>query len=201
VQQALKIGNVRWIIPFYGLEVVHAKLCGDEKAFYETYNNLVYLNEAMRKKIDVKILLNNDISENEIQQLADTFQDFACLHISCLNNKNDIENRLAIINRLKKCILPLFSITSIVKLSNIPLCALEEEGKLEFAKFIDSSMSESIHKYYFVDVDGTKIINYNRQHNWLKKCTLCKMRYICIDTNCHFQVAVYQKNKIWLGEE
>jgi hypothetical protein len=203
VGQALQIGNVRWIIPFYGLQAVHTKLCGDERAFYETYNNLLSLKEITRKKIDVKILLNNDISENEILRLVSVFQDFACLHISCLNNRkrNDIENRRVITKRLNKCILSLFLTCSVIKFSNIPLCELEEKRKFEFAEMIDNNLSESIREYYFIDVARTKKINYNRQHQWLEKCVFCTLRSICVDTNRHFRVAMHKKSKIWLNEE
>jgi hypothetical protein len=203
IKQALDIGNIRWIVPFYGLQEVHAKLCGDESAFYETYNNLLALKEVVRKRIDIKILLNNDISEVEIQRLTAVFHDFACLHISCLNNRNlnDIENRLSITKRLKKCILSLFMTCSVIKLSNIPLCELEEKEKVEFAGMIDNNLSKNIHEYYFIDVVEKKKINYNQQHYWLKRCAFCRSRSICVDTNRHFRVAMLQKSKIWLEEE
>jgi len=203
VKQALKIENIRWIIPFYGLQETHTKLSGNENAFYETYNNLLSVDEMAQKRIDIKILLNNDISEDEIRHLTDTFQDFACLHISCLNNRNlyDIKNRILIIKRLRNCILPLFTDCSSIKISNIPLCEIEEEGKNKFGEMIKGSLSEKINKYYFLDINKTRKIKYNQQHGWMGKCAFCRCRSICVDTNRHFRVAKHQNSRIWLEEE
>lgn len=190
--------KIRWIVPFYGLQKIHDLYTRQENSFTETFESLKSVTN--KENIRIKFLIEDEKQLADFKILSESLKGFGEIHISLILG-NNLKKRFALGKRVSLLIRELLE-KHTVKLSNLPLCALLSEEKLFIEKRIKDLTENRISAYYFVDENsGCKEINYDKNHNWLKKCGACKMRSICCDNYKKYRTLKICKNEINLEEE
>ncbi|MCI7565676.1 MAG: radical SAM protein [Treponema sp.] len=194
--QYTKNSRIRWIIAYYGLNELHDKYTGRKGSFLETFISLQSIDVKNRSNVSVKFLIEDKEQIEQFKELSEMLANYNEIHLSLILNDN-IKKRLKLGKYVSVLIKELFK-THIVKLSNLPLCTLDSDIKINFENLIVKNINE----YYFIDEKANvKKIDYDRNHKWLSQCDSCKVHNICCDNYKKYRALKIYKDEISLEEE
>jgi hypothetical protein len=132
----------------------------------------------------------------QFKELSEMLANYNEIHLSLILNDN-IKKRLKLGKYVSALIKELLK-THIVKLSNLPLCTLDSDIKINF----ENLTVKNINEYDFIDEKANvKRIDYDRNHKWLSQCDSCKVHNICCDNYKKYRALKIYKDEISLEEE
>lgn len=192
--------SVRCVVPFYGLSKKHDSFTNISGAFQETYEALHGINDSMRDRISIKLLIKDASQFMDFSELVDKLSSkYHEYHISFILNDN-FEERRKLAEEASPFILRSYKKGYKLKLSNVPLCGLSTSLK-SILNMYTGKMDTHIAEYLFIGRDNVHIIPYDADHNWSAECSACQFHGICTDNCLKYRPLVIDAGNIYLGEE
>lgn len=199
IKKLLNDSNIRWIVPFYGLEANHKKYTGKINSFSDTYNSIFQLTKHERKNICLKFLIKEKEQIADFEKLLEMLKWDNEIHISLILD-NNIQERIQLTTHLQVFIDKLITDRGSLKVSNIPLCFLSKRIKT-ILKNYDFNVEDHINKYYFIDINETYPIEYDCIHKWIENCNKCEFINYCPDNCKKYRALKLTLNNVCLVQE
>ena len=191
--------NIRWIIPFYGLQKTNDYYTNVDGSFKDTYEAISTIPETHRNKISLKLLVKEKKQIKEFIRLIELLDWKSEIHISLILDDN-IQERIKLAKKLKRILFFLFSKQLKIKISNVPICCLPQKMK-KILNYYNKMKEKGIKKYYFIDYNKIYPINYDKNHVWMEKCKKCRHIHYCVDNGKKYRALNFNKDEIFLDLE
>ena len=191
--------NIHWIIPFYGTTSIHDKYTGVKTSFQDTKKSLMAFPLGDKKNYSIKLLIGSLSQIESFELLLNNTITTNTIHISLLLYE-DYKKRMQLAVELRPFINSLARRGYSLKFSNFPLCALTADLK-KLLELYDGIRDVTINEYYFILSNNAYKIDYDKNHNWDKKCTDCSFHSLCVDNSKKYRALVFDSNTVYLGEE
>lgn len=196
----LENSNIRWIIPFYGLSGNHDYYTNTKNSFYETFECVHKLKKEYLPRISIKFLIKKRNQIQDFYKLYSMLRSFSEFHFSAILD-NNINEQLLIATEISDLIKTLFRDGKKIKISNIPLCHLENGVLGDISSEYNIQEELEIGEYYFIKKKITAKMEYDKLHCWLEKCPECSLHRYCTDNSLCYRPLVIDNKSIYLGEE